>query len=168
MNNKTHSLIFSICLIISTGCLAVGYIFAGYWLILFIVPLIIIMWVFTNKQSAFWPASSILLVFVILATVGIIAELSPVLMTISCTAALACWDLLLFKNSVTEISHKNNNLVLEKYHLKSLALAISVGLILSLIIANISLHLPFIVIVFLALVIIVCLIYGLPLQVKKN
>ncbi len=168
MTNKTHYLILSICLIISTGCLAIGYILAGYWLILFLFPLIVFIWVFTNKQSTFWSNSSILLIFVMFAAVGIIAELSLALMIISCTTALVCWDLIQFKSSIAGNSHDNKNLFLEQYHLKSLALAASGGLILTLISANLSLHIPFIIIVFLALATMVSLIYGMPFTVKKK
>jgi hypothetical protein len=168
MNNKTHSLLLSICLIVSSGCLAAGYILAGYWLILFVFPLIISMWVFTNKQSPFWSASSILLVFVTLAAIGIVAELSLMFMIISCTAALVSWDLLQLKNSIAGNSDDNKSLILEKRHLKSLTLAASGGLILTLISANLSLHIPFVVIIFLVLATIVSLIYSMPFAAKKK
>ena len=103
-----------------------------------------------------------------LAAIGIVAELSLALMIISCTAALVCWDLIQFKSSIAGNSHDTKNLVLEKYHLKSLALAASGGLILTLISASLSLHFPFIIIVFLALVTIVSLIYGMPFAIKKK
>jgi len=126
------------------------------------------MWVFTNKQSPFWSASSILSVIVMLAAIGVVAELSLVLMIISCTAALVCWELIQFKSSVAGNSRDIKILALEKYHLKSLALAASGGLILTLISANLSLHIPFIIIVFLALATMVLIIYGMPFAAKKK
>ena len=166
---KSHSTLPIItCLAISSGCLAAGYILAGYWLIFLAFPLMSIAWLLTYKRSTFLSASILLSAYVILAAVGIIAELSSTLMVIACTVALASWDLLQVDQSASGYSPGKTNGVLEKYHLNSLALAVSTGLILSLISANISLQFPFVLIAILVLLAAGSLIYNMQYIVNKR
>jgi hypothetical protein len=104
---------------------------------------------------------------VISAALGVLLDFPVGLMTIVCVAALVSWELLLFDQSDLGNSLDNNNLLREKYHLKSLALTASVGLILALISANISLRIPFVVVVLLILFFMGCLIYGVQIYFKK-
>ena len=166
---KSHSTVIIItCLAISSGCLAAGYILAGYWLIFLAFPLLLIAWLLTYKRSTYLSASILLSGYVILASVGIMTELSTVLMVIACTTALASWDLLQIDQSASRYSPDKTNGLLEKYHLNSLALAISTGLILSLTSANISLQFPFVLIAFLVLVAVGSLIYSMQYIVNKK
>jgi hypothetical protein len=167
---KSHStlLIIIACLAISSGCLAAGYILAGYWLIFLAFPLMSIAWLLTYKRSTYLSASILLSGYVILASVGIIAKLSSALMVIACTAALASWDLLQIDQSASRYSPGKTNGLLEKYHLNSLALAASTGLILSLISANISLQFPFVLIAILVLLAAGSLIYSMQHIVNKR
>ena len=157
-----------ISLLISTGCLAAGYILFGYWLIFLVFPLMLIAWLLTYKRSIYLAASILLSGYVTLAAIGITLDLSPVLMIIAPTTALVSWDLLQFDQGSSGNLFYKSNLLREKHHLSSLALATSTGLILALLSANINLHIPFVVVVFLVLLTMGCLMYGAQFVVKKN
>jgi hypothetical protein len=165
---KVRSIILNTCLITSIGCVGVGYLFAGYWLI---VPALLVMaffWIFTKQRSVFGSASSVLLGFVILAAIGIIADLSLNLMLIACTTALVSWDLMQFNQSrVGNPLHKTNS-SLEKYHLQSLASAASAGLMLAFMGSLISVRLPFGVIVLLVLMAMGCLMLNMRYIMRKS
>lgn len=165
---KSNLMLLITCLVISTGCLAAGYILSGHWLIFLVFPLMAIAWLLTYKRSMYLSASILLSGYVILASVGIIAELSSALMIIACITALVSWDLLQVNQSVSGFPLGKKNGLLEKHHLNSLALAASASLVLSLISANLTLQFPFVAIVFLILIAMGCLIYGMQFVVKKD
>ena len=165
---KSYSMLIVTCLLISSGCLAAGYILSGYWLILLAFPLMLIAWLLTYKRSMYGSASILLSGYVILASVGIIAEVSTALMIIACTTALVSWDLLQVNQSASGYPPGKTNGLLEKSHLNSLALAASAGLILSLLSANIKLQFPFVVIAFLVLTALGSLIYSMQYIVNKK
>jgi len=165
---NTYSILIIACLIISTDCLTVGYIFAGIWQIVLLFLLLLILWLLTYKQSIYLSASILLIGFVILAALGILLDFPVGLMTIACVTALVSWELLSFDQSNPGNSLDKSNFLREKYQLKSLALTVSVGLILALISANVSLRLPFIVVVFWVLIFMGCLIYGVQFVLKNK
>ena len=157
-----------ICLVISSGCLAAGYVLSGYWLIFLAFTILLVAWLLTYQRSTFLSASILLSGYVILAAVGIIGGLSTALMLIACTAALVSWDLLQMDQSASGYPPGKTSGALEKYHLNSLALAASIGLTLSLVSANLSLQFPFVVIVFLVLIAAGSLIYTMQYIVNKR
>lgn len=165
---NSYSLLIIACLTISAGCLTVGYIFSGIWQMVLIFPLLLALWLLTYKQSIYLSASILLIGYLILAALGILLGFPVGLMTIACVTALISWELLLFDQSNAEKWPDKSNSLREKYHLKSIALTASVGLILALISANVRLRLPFIVVVFFVLIFMGCLIYGVLFVVKKN
>lgn len=166
---KTQSILLNISLIISTGCLAAGYLIAGYWMIVPALLLLVISWVFSSQRSAFWLAAVSLLGYVILAAVGIIVNLSLVLMIIACTLALVNWELIQFKHSTARNSQARSNSALEKYHQRSLALAASSGLALALFSSFINIQLPFGVVALLVLIAMGFLVYGMRyISINKN
>jgi len=163
-----RTIILNICLIISTGCLGTGYILAGYWLILPALLAMVLFWIFTKDQPVFWSASSLLVVIVILAAIGITVDLSLTLMIIACTTALVSWDLIQFNQSMVGNSLRKTNASVEKYRLHSLALAASTGLMLVLISSYINLQFTFGLIVFLVLIAMGCLVGSMQYIMKKN
>lgn len=165
---NAYSLLIIACLTISTGCLTVRYIFAGYWQIVMLFPLLLIFWLLIHKRSIYLSASIFLIGYVILAAVGIMLEFPVGLMVIACVAAMVSWELLLFDQSNAGTSLDKSNFLREKYHLTSLALTASVGLTVALISANVSLRIPFVVVVFLVLIFMGCLIYGVQFVAKKK
>lgn len=142
---KSHSTLLKICLAISTVCLSAGYLSTGYWQILFVFPTLALIWYFVVKYSVFWSASIFLVVYLLLAAIGIFVDLSRFLMLIASTTALASWELMQFNQKQVEISLLKSNDLLEKNHLKTLALATGTGLILVFISSGISLEIPLIV-----------------------
>jgi hypothetical protein len=158
---KYRSILLNSSLITSTGCLAAGYIIAGYWMVVPALLILIAAWVFSNRIPAFWLAAIALSGCVVLAAVGVVLDLSLVLMTVSCTAGLVSWELIQFKHSISDVSQAESDLPIQKYHLKSLALAASTGLVLALISSIINIKLPFGVVALLVLIAISCLIFGM-------
>lgn len=165
---NVYLVLIILCLTIATGCLTAGYIFAGYWQIVLLLPILLILWLLANKQSIYLSASIFLLGYVILAAVGILLDFSVGLMVFACVAALASWELLLFDQSNIDNLPDNSDFLRKKYHLTSLVIAISVGLILAIISANINLHIPFAIISLLVLVSMGCLIYSVQFVVGKK
>ena len=164
-----RSIILTICLIITTVCLGAGYILAGYWLILPVFLAMLLFWIFTKNQQVFIPASSLLVVFVILAAIGITADLSLILMIVACIAALVSWDLMQFNQSLVGYSLHKTSASLEKNHLYSLAIAAFAGLTLALISSYINIQFPFILILFLVLMVMGCLVSSMQyIRGKKH
>lgn len=164
---KTHSFLLYSGLVISTGSLGLGYILAGYWLILPLFGTMALFWFPANKRSPFYSASVFLSVFVILAAVGITLGVPVNLMIVACTAALVSWDLLLFRQSASEVSPGRAGNYLEKYHLQALALATSAGLVIAFIIRYIHLQLSFTITALLSLAAVGCLTYGLRYIINR-
>jgi hypothetical protein len=144
-----------------------GYVLAGYWLILPVFGLMVLLWFPANKRSPFLSVSVFLSVFVILAAVGITLSVPANLMIIACTAALVSWDLLLFGQSASEDTPSKADSLLEKYHLQALALTASAGLVIALIIRYIHLQLSFTITALLSLAAVGCLTYGLRYIINK-
>lgn len=165
---NTYSMLLITCLVISTGCLGASYMLAGYWQILLAFSLLLILWLLNYKQSKYLSASVFLSGYVILAAVGIMLDFSVSLMIVACVFALVSWDLLQFVQSDAGNLLDTSIMSREKYHLNSLALAASLGLIMALISANINLRIPFVVIVFLALIATGCFIYGVQFVARRK
>jgi hypothetical protein len=89
-------------------------------------------------------------------------------MVIGCTTGLASWDLTRFNQSVVGNPPLETKSSLEKYHLQSLALMFGASLSLELISSSINLRFPFGVIVFLAVIAVGGLTYGIQYISKKN
>ncbi len=142
---KIH-LLTGLCLLTSAGCLLIGYCLTEHWLILAFLPGVIIYWFIMRKKPGIWPVSIILVIYNVFAVAGLSIGLSPYLMTIGCLAAMASWDLVLFNQSMVGDRHQPNVMLLEKLHLQALAIAVSLGLLLSILSLNIRLHLPFVLV----------------------
>jgi len=121
-----------------------------------------------KKQSIFWSTSSVLIVYVVLATIGITVDISLYLMIVGCTAALASWDLMLFNQGLSGNSLHKQNTPIDQYHLQSLALAVSAGLIMALTSSSINPNFPFGVIVILVLIATGFLACGMNYITKKT
>lgn len=158
---RLASLLKKVCVVAAIACLGLAYIPPGYWLILPALLAMALFWV-TQRRSGVWTASSLLLIYVLLAVVGIGLHLPVLLLAAGCTAALAAWDLNNFEQSLAQ------DQALDKHHLRSLAIAASLGLILPLVSASISIRIPFAGIVLLVLVAIGGLTYGLRFLTRKD
>jgi hypothetical protein len=163
---KSRSTIINLCLIVSVGCLGAAYTVAGFWQILLTLLIILLFGMLSKKW--YRSASGFLLVFMTLTVIGVLVDLSTGLMIIACTFALASWDLIQFEQSLDGNSLLEASTPLETHHMRSLALAGSAGLLLAFLSLNIHLQLSFSMIIFLVLVAIGCLIYGMQYIVKKR
>ena len=163
---KVHSIILNFCLVTSAGCLGAGYILGGYWLIMPIFLAMATFWVIMKKRSLFWSSSSQLMVYVVLATIGVTLNLSIYLMVVGCTTALACWDLTHFRDTMIDNPPFGTDARLERYRLQSLATAVLTGLFLALISMYINLQFPFGVMALLVLMAMGCLVYGVQYLVR--
>jgi hypothetical protein len=165
---KIHSIILNVCVVTSAGCLGAGYILGGYWLIMPIFLAMAIFWLIIKRRSLFWSASSLLLIDVALAIIGVTLNLSIYLMVVGCTAALACWDLTHFRYTIIENPPLATDARLERFRLQSLAIAVFMGMSLAFIGAFIKLQFSFGVMVFLVLVAVGCLTYGVQYLVRNR
>lgn len=160
--------ILGICLALTAGCLAGGYILAGYWLILPVLLAMTFLWLITKNQSAFWSASSLLLIYMFLAAIGIMLDLSLPLLTIGGAAALASWDLIHFEESLVKTSSEPSTQALSSHRLRSLGIASATGLTLAWISSSINLELSFGVTLLLILVTAGSLVFGLRYLIKNH
>jgi len=147
---RAQAVILFICLLIATGCLSAGYLFAGTWLVLPVLVVLFIVWILVKNEPKFWSASGPLLAYLFLSVIGIEAGMPSLLAVVGCVAALVCWDLLLFGQSM-DTRIRESSVSLEVIHRRSLGLAAFSGLALAVISLSINLQLPFIFILLLVL-----------------
>lgn len=150
-NFRTTRMIYFICLAISAVCLFLGYYPASSWQVLAALVVMAVLWFFARKSTSLWPTSAILTIYLLVAAGGLLAGYSTYLLIIGSVAALSCWDLALFNQSLAGDQQQAHVGVLEKNHLQSLGLAALIGLILVIAGLQIRLTLPFGVIVLLVL-----------------
>lgn len=155
------------CAATSTVCLSLAYILSGYWLIILVFLAMTLFWMLLKNGSIFRTSSALLALFVVLAAIGVTLDLSTPLILIAVTAALTSWDLTNFVQSVTDNQREETKRRLEGFHLRSLAVASSAGLLVSLIASYASFELPFGVMLLLGLIAIGGLTYGLQ-PLAKN
>ena len=141
---KSHPIIQRICLLTSIAALGLPFIFAEYWPIVLFFLAMAGFWFIMKKRSAFWSASIVFITFILLAGVGVLANLSTPLMIIACIAALAWWDLTNFRRSIILGQPLETRLLLERDHLQSLVLAISAGLTLAFVSSYLNLQISFV------------------------
>ena len=163
---KNYSIIKYFCLLISMTCLGAGYILNGYWLIFIVFYVMGLFWLIMKKRSIFFYASSLLLAYVFLASIGMVINLSPPLMIVGCTMALASWELTLFGQSLISNQLSETTTSLGKYHLQSLSILAGASLLLSLVGLYINLQLSFGFVVILVLLAIGCLSGGIQYFLK--
>jgi len=106
--------------------------------------------------------------FVFIVVAGVLVEFSILLMAVACTAALAWWDLANFEQSIVNNQPLETLFLLERYHLQSLAMAVTGGLMLVFVGSVLNLQIPFIGTVLLVSIAIGCLSYALQSLEKKN
>lgn len=165
---KIHVLVRDICLVSSIVCVGTVYLPAGHWSILVALPAMMIFWIIMKTRSAFWSASSLLFVYVFLAAIGVVMNLSVPLLAVGCACALASWDLTHVGGAMLDQENPEARVRLERQHLRSLAMAFSLGLAFALLGMYLSLQLPFLISVILVLIAIGSLTYGLQAVVKNN
>lgn len=155
------------CATTATVCLSLAYLLYGYWLIILVFLAMTLFWKLLKNRSIFRTSSALLALFVVLAAIGVTLDLSTPLILIAVTAALTSWDLTNFVQSVTDNQREETKRRLEGFHLRSLAVASSAGLLLSLIASYASFELPFGVTLLLVLIAMGGITYGVQ-SLAKN
>lgn len=156
---KLHSIIRAVCLLASIACLALAYVPTGDWLVLLVIPAMLLFWVLTKKRSAFWPASSLLTVYVLLALMGVTRHTPLLLLVIGCVFALAGWDLNDLSLGTVGQGPRGAGAELEMRRLQSLALMTGISVALAAVSLWLRLQLSFGAIVLLVLLVTGCLLY---------
>lgn len=158
---KKRSILLTVSLLMTIGILSAGYLIPGYWQILPVLLVVVLFRWFTRELPGIGPPSSVLIIFVTLAAIGIVSNLSLFLMLAAGTAALVTWDLMLFDRWPFLKSEPESASLLERKHLQSLALAASIGLFLAWVSSYLNLHFPFIIVAVLSLLVIAGFVYGI-------
>ena len=140
-----------VCILVSAACLVAAYALAGDWLVLLLFLAILLCWRLIRKRYSDVTLSISLVVYILFVLVGLLAHLSPYLMIMGCSFALAGWEMLLFSHNSNGAEARPGNLHLENRHLQDLALATGFGLTLAGLGLNLHLHLPFGLVVFMVL-----------------
>jgi hypothetical protein len=154
---RLHSIICAICLLLSAVCLVGAYLLGGYWLILLTIPAMLLLWIAARGQAAFWLATSLLAIYVLLAAIGIIIGVQALPIVVGCIFALAAWDLADFGEIMAHDVLPRARATLEKNHLQSLAITAGISLLLIGAGYWLRLRLPFGVIVILGLLVTGCI-----------
>lgn len=141
-----------ICVAVSFLCLFVGYGLKGYWVILVLLPAIPLYWFLMKKVSSRITISILLVIYILLMGPGSLIGISPYLILIGGSSALAAWESAQFRLNFQNASGSSADERLEQIHTRDLAVSVSSGLLLSLLGLNIHLRLPFGLIAILALI----------------
>jgi len=143
-----HPLSTLVCAGIAILSLTGGYGIQG-WPVLPVMLGLAAVWLLARKKAGAWLPSCLLVIYLGLAVYGLQAGYSPLMMILGATAALAWWDLVLLpSNKAAPLPPDFVN-----QHLRSLALAAGLGLLLAIAGLQIHLELPFGVILLLAVLI---------------
>ena len=150
---QSYRFITILCLILSAGLLAAGYLFAGLWQIVLIFPVALLFWVIAKSRPGISVPSVLFGTYISLASLGVWIGLNRYLMIYGFILALAGWELQLFQTGLTGDPQHTNIGLLEKNHLNSLSIVIILSLLVTTIGLNVRLSLPFGVILFLVLLV---------------
>lgn len=118
-----------ICLILSVLCLAVGYGIAGQWIGAALAILMGPAWWLARRHPRSWLPFACLLGSVGLAVAGRLIGSPPLWMIFGSTGSLAVWDLVFLDSAPGNPSSVEQTRHYEKQHLQSLLLALSCGLL---------------------------------------
>jgi hypothetical protein len=165
---RFHPLLLSAALLVSAGSITSGYLVVGYWMVLPALLGMGLLYLLARRGSVFRAASVLLLGAIVLSAIGIMARLALSLMLVGCTSALAAWDLMLFQQKMRDIEDREGRARLEQYHIRSLAIALAAGCVLSLAAGSITLNLPFAVVLLLCTLAIGGLFLGIHVSTRNE
>ena len=150
---RNYRLFKVLCFTLSAALLSTGYFLVGWWQIVLVFPVALLLWKIATSRPGISVPSVILGGYIFLASLGIWIGLEPCLMVYGSILALASWELQLFQAGlIGEPPHSNSGL-LERSHLKSLSIVILLSFLVTTIGLNIHLRLPFGVVLFLVLLV---------------
>lgn len=140
---------FVLCLVASVCCLTAGFGITGWWVLAVLAGLLGPGWLLAQKYPDARLQSMCLLASVGFAVVGILIGSPAILMLLGTTMALAVWDLLLLDVAIGKGASVEQTRRYENSHLRSLALALGVGLVAILFGRLLSIQIPFVVLILL-------------------
>lgn len=111
-----------ISLTVCMACLVLGYMQQGYWFIIPVVVGILITWIVARKMIRSWLLTTIFCVCILFAVLGLIMDLSGLLMFIVTISSLVSWDLTLFRGEITENQASHQTKIMEKQHISMLVI----------------------------------------------
>jgi hypothetical protein len=136
------------CLTVGVVCLAAGYIMVGQWVLLAIT---VLAWLVAVFAPGWFGIMFITLIG--LAAAGVCAGAWPPLMILSATLALAGWDLASWEGFVEAGLHPETLARFEWKHYVYLTFALGSGLLVALLGRQVSIQLPFGILVVLAILV---------------
>lgn len=148
---------FFLCLIISVLCLTAGFGIAGRWVLAVLTGLLGPGWLLTQKYPGARLQSICLLASIGFAVTGILLSSQPILMMVGSTVSLAVWDLSLLDAAIGKRLLAEQTRHYENSHLRSLALALSLGLLAILFGRFLSIQIPFIILLLSSMVLLFAL-----------
>lgn len=148
---------FVLCMTISVLCLTMGYAIARHWIWAVITVLMVPAWLFARKLAEIGLPFICLLLSVSLAVAGRLTGVPPLLMICGSGFALATWDLLLLDVALSGSSSGEHTRHYENEHIRSLILALGLGLIMAVLGRLLTFQVPFVVLILFVLVAIVAL-----------
>lgn len=154
---RTLVLLRNACLVISGLSLAAASLVGGHWAIVGVLPAQAAFWFALRKQSVQWRSSCLLVMYLAVAIVGILLGMTVAILLVGTIATLAAWDLMNFGETLRDASGPESINLLARSHLRSLALALSMGALLSAAGLALDLDLPFAVVGVLALALVASL-----------
>jgi hypothetical protein len=144
-------------LLILTVCLAAGLGSAGIWLGVLAAVLLVPAWLLAGRSTNLWLPFLCLLASLGLAVAGRLLGAAPALMIASTAVALAAWDLTGLDASLRKASFGEQTRRYEQNHIRSLLLALGLGLFGALLGRLIELHFP----ALLLMLLVVCALFAL-------
>jgi hypothetical protein len=139
-----RKIFFFICMIISALCLTAGYAVTAQWIGALVSILMVPTWLLARKYPSSWLPLISLLTSVGLAVVGILTGAPFQLMIFGSAFSLAVWDLISLNAALGSNSSGEQTRQYENAHLRSLALALGFGLLVSSLGGLLNLQMPFI------------------------
>ncbi len=165
---KRHTVAFYVSLLFIAVGLGAAYLSVSAWSFMPVLIGLVSLWGIAKYKPLFGLVSGALLATVSLAGYGVLIGLSPNLMTLACTAGLACWNLLIdrerFRNGVQNAATG----ALERIHLSSLAWVSAASMVLALFSSLLDFHFPFLPTVLFVSLALGGLLYSVRYILKKN
>lgn len=132
-----------VCPLIAATCLGIGYSATVRWIAVVVGILQLLAWLFAIKWSFGILTSSVLVLSVCLAAVGVLIGAMPLWMILSAAFTLAGWDVILWNRTLPIHSLSTSLSLIERKHYQNLGMALGFGLLVVVPGQLLRLHIPF-------------------------
>lgn len=165
---KRQALSFYVSLLFIAGGLGAAYLSFSAWSFLPVLFGLLLFWGIAKYKPLFGLVSGALLMTVSLAGYGVLIGLSPILMTLVCTAGLACWNLLIDQERDKNGAQNTETGALERIHQSSLAWVSAASMLLALFSSLLDFRFPFLITILFVSLALGGLLYSVRYILKKN